>query len=395
MADGRRRNSDGTTSVKIGGKWYLTGSKEAKAAQDKVGKGSKTKPNSKDGAVVDRGPNVIETPDTGKTGKSIKDLVPTGEFFGDLFTKNVDQVSVDNPSSIDGPIASSLRGAMDASRNEYLNSGEANPTLMNALGALQKVFDTSGQAMGQEDALLNQLTQGALNGYSPEELQVAREAARGGITGTLNSAIRGALGNAGNLGVFGRDVTRGLIQPRGANGQSVLNATTGSLADIERQLFIDNIARKDTLGEKAITLGDTIRKRRFGEQLDSSVNLTQGAFGVRKDRLDSFENMFNSTLNGGNAILNIQNTNNDNLNAFQLGKVGAFTGGMAFGDSVNTNKEVLKLQRSALNSTNNVGRSRGTGVENMATTARTWNEQGGPSNNSTNTKTATSGSEFS
>jgi hypothetical protein len=269
---------------------------------------------------------------------------------------------------------------MAAGAQEYADSGWENPLLREGFQALQKVFGGAGGQYGREGEIYDALAKSALEGYSPEQLQVAREAARSWITNQLNSAIRGSLGNAGNLGVFGRDITRGLLAP-GANGMNALSSTTNALTNLERDLFLNNIARKDALSEKAFGMGDTIRKRQFGEQLDASGNLMQGANLINENRMKAFENMVNSQLNLGNQILNIQNTNNDNLNAYELGKVGAFTGGMGFADSAKTNAEVLKLQRSALNSTNNVGRSGGSSAPtNFATSAREWNQPSGPTN---------------
>jgi hypothetical protein len=351
----------------------------------------KPKPTPTDTGPAPEGPGGSKTIVPEERPTDIKELIPSGQFFSDLFTNNVTPRTVDS----DGSIAGSTRAAMEAAVRDYGQSGMDNPVLANGLRALQDVFNTSGQAMGQEDQLLNQLTQGALNGFTPEELQVAREAGRTGITNQLQSAIRGSLGQAGNLGVFGRDVTRALLQP-GEGGLNTLQSTGNAMAGLERDLFLNNIARKDKLAGEAITYGDTIRKRRFGEQLDSSGNLFQGANTVAENRLKAFENMFNSSLNGGNQLLNIQNTNNDNLNAFELGKVGAFTGGMGFADSSKTNKELVGLQRQALNSTSNVGRSGGSSGTSipLATSARTFNQPGGPTNQNSSGSSA-SGSSFS
>lgn len=332
-------------------------------------------------------PNDTRVPETKE--KDLKTLQPWGDFFSKLFTDNVNPRTVDD----DGSIAGSTRNAMMTAQREYDNSGINNPVLANGLNALQQVFQLSGQPIGQEDALLAQLTAGAQNGYSPEELQVARESARSGITNQLQSAIRGSLGQAGNLGIFGRDVTRSLLQP-GQGGLNALQSTTNSLTNLERDLFLNNIARKDSLAGQALTLGDTIRKRRFGEQLDSSGNLFQGANAVAGNRLQAFENLMNSVVTGGNVLQNIQNTNNDNLNAFELGKVGAYTGGLSFGDSSNTNKELIGLQRQALNSTGNIGRSSGGSSVPLATSARTWNASGGPTNQNSSGSSST-GSSYS
>lgn len=307
-------------------------------------------------------PNAVNIPSTKGLPPNIKELIPVGQWFGEIFTRNVNPRTIDT-AGIDASVA-------DA-QQMFNQAGQTDPFTSQALEAIKATYDNAGAQMGQEDALLNYITQGALQGFSPEQMQVARESARAEIDRSLQGLLRGAMGQGANLGVFGSDVL--------ASAYPGMRLGMDAMANLERDLFLSNIQRQDRLADRGIELGNEIRKRRFGEILDGSGNFFSSAFSNqeanRNDRLNRFENLANMR----NAQATYQGMNNDSLNAFELAKVGALTGGLGFADSVKTNNRVLDMNKQALN----LGRNRQTvSSPALATSSRVWNQPATATNNS-------------
>lgn len=315
-------------------------------------------------------PNPINIPNTSGVSSNVRDLLPDAEFFADLFTGNMTPRTIDT-SGIDNTVGT----AEDMLKQAWV----PDPFVDSSLGALQQTYNQAGGSVGQEDALLNYITQGALRGFSPEQIQVARESGQSQIDRAMQGLMRGAQGQGANLGIFGSDVL--------SSAYPGMRLGMDALANLERDLFLGNIQRQDALAGQGLEFGNEIRRRRFGEMMDSSGNLFQGALTNREanraDQLNRFENLANLR----NAQATYQGMNNDSLNAFELSKLGAFTGGMSMGDSLKTNQRVLDLQKNALNLGNN---RRSVTSPAFATGAREWNQSAGPTNNS-----SMAGSQFS
>lgn len=240
----------------------------------------------------------------------------------------------------------------------------------NALGLSQR----AGQAFGQENDLLAALAQRGLQGMTPEAMQMARERARQEITNSLNSAVRGSLGSAGNLGIFGRDVTRGLTQG------GALASNANALGNLERDLFLQNLAYMDANTQNALTLGNEIQARRFGEQNAAQQALGDASGMLTSTRNQFFQNKYNQALSNANFLNGVSTTNRDNLNAYNLARFGAFTGGIDYGQTERNNQAANKLANRSI-SQSGTSRSNGSGNVTFNVAGGQNTQPGGPTNN--------------
>ena len=305
--------------------------------------------------VVKPGFNLPE----GEVSADVKPNLDTAEYFRQLFTNNVTPTTVSLTPEQDA----ATNKLLSESTKTYEGAGNIPPEVQAALDALNGLIPQAGQPIGQEDALLASLSKLGLEGLTPEQIQATREAGQSSIDRSLLGAFRGGLGQAANLGVGGPDAI--------ANSLPAQIGAQNAIAQLERDLFLENIGVKQKATESALTQGNAISTRRFGQQQDATQNYFVGANDAytqaQNNKLNSFKAMSDAILGTNKQSLDIQKTNNDSLNSFQLSQLGAFTGGLSYGDSVKTNKQLIDLQKK------NVG---GTSSSSSSSTKKSTNTTG-------------------
>lgn len=308
MADGRRRNSDGSTSVLKNGRWVKS-SESTTSSKKKDKKG---------------------TSDIQRRIKEFDTLTDAGKAQADkLLGKDWALPKLDENISPD------QQRILDAAASDYAKSGVNTADQVSAIKNLQDLAATAGSRSSETSSLLDALrTRAGQAGTLSGDTQLALEKMRaglGGLTAEENTAFNEQLMGDTNRAFQGLNRN---VSAMGAASGMVNPSTVRQLASDymrarisgDQQTMLNNASVKDarlkTFGDYANTIANDMATREGN------------AYSLYGNALSGTEtNEFNQRLSSGQALNSAVETNTNNLKTDQLARL------QTWGQSVNSARQ--------------------------------------------------------
>lgn len=190
-----------------------------------------------------------------------------------------------------------------------------------------------------ERDILNRRVSG-LGGFSPAEMTALRDQQLQGIRAEAQDATRRA--NAANI-ASGR---RGAVEM--ALSANIANQAAAARGNVERDLFLANIAEKQRrLGELQDFAGG-LQQRKFGQQQAAATSLANFGLARESARQSALNNAFANTFATRNDLFNRQAFNLAQLGREKSGQLGVLFGFGELGTAEEARQQAAALGREQL-----------------------------------------------
>lgn len=223
-------------------------------------------------------------------------------------------------------------------KGESFIGGQRSGETQAGLDFLFNLRDTAGQTDPVLQEILD-LRRGGLEGLTGQELQGFREQGAEEINRQLQTGLRGL-----SIGAAGRGVRGGAA---GIGSRDLVRQSVDARGDLERDLFLANVAERNRRLNEFQGLASQIDNNRFGRQFEAGTAAQQALFGTEQaetsDRLNRLNQFANLQEGIRNSLLQRQIFNINQLGREKAGQLGVLFGAGGFGAQQGAQQQAFDL----------------------------------------------------